>query len=279
MRFQSAPMDRTTEAIRIGIGGWVYEPWRGRFYPKGWQQRRELEYASRHVTSIEINSTYYAAQKPETYARWRDAVPADFVFSAKAPKRITQSRRLASTGGQVEAFLGDLLNLGDRLGPVIWQLDRNAQVDRDDFAAFLALVPDALDGRRLRHVLDVRDAAFVDAGYVALARARGMAIVHTDAPDLPQIADLSADFVYARLMRSRAWIETGYPDDALDAWAALARRWARGEDPAELPHVSPVPAPVRPRDVFLYFISAAKERNPAAAMALLRKLGIDTPGM
>ncbi|MBS0217287.1 MAG: DUF72 domain-containing protein [Proteobacteria bacterium] len=272
-------MDRTKEAIRIGIGGWVYEPWRGRFYPKGWQQRRELEYASRHVTSIEINSTYYAAQKPETYARWRDAVPDDFIFSAKAPKRITQSRRLASTGGQIDAFLGDLAHLRNRLGPVVWQLDRNAQVDRDDFTAFLDLIPDTLDGRRLRHVLDVRDAAFVNAGYVALARARGMAIVHTDSPDLPQIADLSGDFVYARLMRSRAWIETGYPDEELAAWASLAQRWVKGEDPAELPHVSPVAAPMQPREVFLYFISAAKERNPASAMALMSRLGIDAPGM
>lgn len=272
-------MDTSTEAIRIGIGGWVYEPWRGRFYPTGWQQRRELEFASRHVTSIEINSTYYSAQKPETYARWRDAVPDDFVFSAKAPKRITQSRQLSATGGQIDAFLDDLANLRDRLGPVVWQLDRNAHVDRDDFTGFLERIPDMLDGRRLRHVLDVRDAAFVTADYVALARARGMAIVHTDAPDLPQIADLSADFVYARLMRSRAWIATGYPDDELDAWAAKVRRWARGEDLAELPHVSTTPAQVEPREVFLYFISAAKERNPASAMELLAKLGIKTPGM
>ena len=272
-------MDTKTEAIRIGIGGWVYEPWRGRFYPKGWQQRRELEFASRHVTTIEINSTYYAAQKPETYVRWRDAVPDGFIFSVKAPKRITQSRQLASPGAQVDAFLSDLLNLGDRLGPVIWQLDRNARVDREDFTAFLAHIPDTLEGRRLRHVLDVRDAAFVDADYVALARSRGMAIVHTDAPDLPQIADISADFVYARLMRSRAGIETGYPDEELDSLALLARSWARGEDPADLPHVSPVAAPVQPREVFLYFISAAKERNPAAGMALLRKLGIETQGL
>ena len=272
-------MNRTTEAIRIGIGGWVYEPWRGRFYPKGWQQRRELEYASRHVTSIEINSTYYAAQKPETYARWRDAVPDGFIFSAKAPKRITQSRRLASTGGQIDAFLGDLLHLRDRLGPVVWQLDRNAQVDRDDFADFLGLIPDVVDDHRLRHVLDVRDAALVNADYVALARARGLAIVHTDSPDLPQIADITTDFVYARLMRSRAWIETGYPAEELDALAVLARRWAAGEDPAELPHVSPIATPVQPREVFLYFISAAKERNPAAAMTLLDKLGLSPPGM
>ncbi len=263
-----------TGTIRAGMGGWVFAPWRDNFYPAGWVQRRELEYASRQVGAIEINSTYYRAQNPSTYARWRDETPVGFVFSAKAPKRIMQSRRLAGTRGQVEDFLGDLITLDNRLGPVVWQIDRGQRLDREDFTAFLDLLPARLDGHRLRHALDVRDATFVDADHVARARARGMAIVFTDAPELPQAADLTADFVYARLMRSRSGLADGYAREEIAYWAGIARDWSQGKDPVELPHASPVPATPAARDVFVFFIAAAKERNPAAALALQRQLGI-----
>ena len=262
------------DGIRVGIGGWTYAPWRDNFYPKGLVQRRELEYASRHVSAIEINGTWYGAQKPATYAKWRDETPDGFMFSAKAPQRITMSRTLAHAGAQVDAFLGDIATLGDKLGPIVWQFEANQRLQRDDFAAFLALLPDAIDGRRIRHVLDVRVAAFIDAGYLALARGRGMATVFTDSKDYPSFADITADFVYARLMRTRSDVATGYPANELEQWRARARAWAGGGRPDDLPYVDPhAPGMDTPRDVFVYFISSAKERNPAAAMALLRALG------
>lgn len=260
-----------TSGIRVGIGGWVYAPWRDNFYPKGLVQRRELEYASRQVTAIEINGTYYGTQKPETYAKWAAETPEGFVFSAKAPMRIMQSKVLAKTGPQVEDFVGGIVSLGDRLGPLVWQFERPG-LQREDFSAFLGLLPSTINGRRLRHVLDIRVHDFVDADFVALARRHGMATVFTDSDEHPSFADVSADFVYARLMRTRAEVSTGYPADELDRWAQRARTWAGGGQPEGLPYVSADAAPAVPRDVFVYFISAAKERNPAAAMALLQRL-------
>lgn len=263
-----APVD----GIRVGVGGWTYAPWRDNFYPPGLVQRRELEYASRRLSAIEINGTFHRAQKPETYAKWAAQVPAGFVFSVKAPMRIVQARALAATGGQVLAFLDGILALGEALGPIVWQLDRGGRLQRDDFAAFLDLLPASLDGRRLRHVLDLRDPGFVDPDVLALVRRHGFATVFTDSPEHPSFADTTADFVYARLMRARAGIPTGYPAPELDAWAGRARTWAGGGAPVDLPRIGPPSATGQPRDVFVYFISAAKERNPAAAMALIDRL-------
>ena len=260
-------------SIRVGIGGWVYAPWRNNFYPHGLAQKRELEYASRHVTAIEVNGTWYGAQKPATYARWRDETPDGFVFSAKAPQRITLSRTLAKTGGQVEDFLGDIATLGAKLGPIVWQFEKGLRIDRDAFNAFLGLLPAEIADLKLRHVLDVRDPAFVDADYIALARRHGMATVFTDSTDHPSFADVTADFVYARLMRSRSEEPAGYPGEELDRWTQRAGTWSHGGDPGDLPHLSALPAEQCGRDVFVYFISSAKERNPAAAMALLARLG------
>lgn len=261
------------DGIHVGIGGWTYAPWRDNFYPKGLVQRRELEYASRKLSAIEVNGTYYGAQKPATYAKWRDEVPDGFVFSAKAPMRIMQSRLLARTGPQVEDFVGGIGTLGDRLGPLVWQFDAGTRIDRDDFTAFLGLLPKTVDGRTLRHVLDVRDPAFVDAAYLALAREYGMATVFTDSSDYPSFADLTTDFVYARLMRARSDVGSGYPPAELERWAQRARLWAEGDEPDDLPRIAaPGQASTKSRDVYLYFISAAKERNPAAAMALIERL-------
>ena len=260
-------------AIRVGIGGWTFVPWRDNFYPKGLVQRRELEFASRHVSAIEVNGTWYGAQKPATYAKWRDETPHGFVFSAKAPMRITMARTLANTGAQVDAFLGDIAVMGAKLGPIVWQFDPDRRIDREDFARFLSLLPVEIDGHAFRHVLDVRVPAFVDADYIALARRHGMATVYTDSTEHPSFADVTADFVYARLMRSRSDIPSGYAKDELQAWAERARTWARGDEPDDLPRIAPQPAPRIPREVYVYFISSAKERNPAAAMALLERLG------
>lgn len=261
------------DGIRVGVGGWTYAPWRDNFYPEGLVQRRELEYASRQLSAIEINGTYYGTQKPATYEKWRDETPAGFVFTAKAPRRIMQSRTLAKAGPQVEDFVGGIATLGDRLGPLVWQFDAGTRIDRDDFVAFLELLPRERAGLRLRHVLDVRDPAFVDAGFVALARRHRVATVFTDSTEHPSFADVTADFVYARLMRSRPGIATGYPAKELQDWAGRIRTSAGGGTPDDLPMLAgPVDAS-RKRDVFVFFISAAKERNPAAAMALLRLLG------
>ena len=261
------------DGIRVGIGGWTYAPWRDNFYPKGLVQRRELEYASRHVSAIEINGTYYGTQKPATYAKWREETPDGFVFSAKAPMRIMQAKSLAKTGPQVEDFVGGIAGLGDKLGPLVWQFDAGIELQRDAFEAFCALLPETANGRALRHVLDVRDPAFVDAGFIGLARRHGFATVHTDSPDHPSFADVTAPFVYARLMRSRSAIASGYPASELDAWARRARRWAAGDAPDDLPRIETGATPASPREVFVYFIGAAKERNPAAAMALIGRLG------
>jgi uncharacterized protein YecE (DUF72 family) len=181
---------------------------------------------------------------------------------------------LAKAGAQVDDFIGGIVELGDRLGPLVWQFEHGRTLDADDFAAFLELLPAKVGQHSLRHVLDVRDPAFVDARYLALARRHGMATVFTDSSDYPSFADVTADFVYARLMRSQADIATGYGKNDLSRWAARAREWAAGGEPDDLPRIEPAPAkPAASRDVFVYFISAAKERNPAAAMTLLRELG------
>ncbi|QNP40015.1 DUF72 domain-containing protein [Lysobacter solisilvae (ex Woo and Kim 2020)] len=271
-----APFPDATPAIdgiRVGIGGWNFVPWRNNFYPAGLVQRRELEYASRQLSAIEINGTYYGAQKPSVYAKWAAETPEGFVFSLKAPMRIMQSRVLANTGTQVDDFLGGVASLGDRLGPVVWQFDIGRKLEREDFAAFLNLLPEEVDGRRLRHVLDVRDSAFVDARFIAMMRERNLGTVFTDSRDYPSFADLTTDFVYARLMRSRSEIESGYALQELEHWAQRARQWAHGRHPDDLPHISANGAPpAERRDVYVFFISAAKERNPAAAMALIRQL-------
>jgi uncharacterized protein YecE (DUF72 family) len=265
---------RRDTRIRAGIGGWNFPPWRDNFYPQGLPQRRELEYASRHLATIEINSTFYRAQTPKVYAKWRDETPPGFVFSLKAPRQVAEVRKLAGAGALVRGFVfGGLAEFGERLGPIVWQFPPTRKFDRDDFAAFLDLLPRELDGHPLRHALEVRDRSFLCEDFLQLAHARRAACVYTDSPEYPNFADIAGDFVYARLMRSRESERDGYPAKELDAWAARARSWHEGGEPQDLPHASPDShaSPAR-RDVFLYFISAAKARNPAAAMALQGRL-------
>jgi uncharacterized protein YecE (DUF72 family) len=265
----------------VGIGGWTYAPWRNNFYPEKLVQRRELEYASRQLRAIEINGTFYGAQKPATYAKWAAETPAGFVFSLKAPRYITEGRRLADTGKGVSGFVhGGLAEMGDRLGPILWQLPPSRPFDADDLGAFLDILPRELDGQPLRHVLEVRHPSFLDATYVELARSHRIPTVFTDSPKYPSLADRTGDFSYARLMRSADGIPTGYAPAELDRWAEHARDWAAGKDSAALPHVGAMQAQTTPRDVFVFFISAAKHRNPAAAMALQARVDtqLDQPG-
>jgi uncharacterized protein YecE (DUF72 family) len=270
--------------VRVGIGGWTYEPWRETFYPADVKRASELEYASRQVTVIEINGTYYRAQKPSSFAKWRDATPDDFVFSVKASRYATNRKVLADAGESIERFIqSGLAELGDKLGPIVWQFATTKRFDAADFPRFLELLPRDIGGRPLRHALDVRHASFMTPEFIALARRYRAAIVFTDSRDYPSFADLSADFVYARLMRSTASVKTGYQRKAIVQWSQHAQTWAQGDEPGDLPRVSgsdedasrgttkdPSPAP---RDVFVLFINGAKERAPAAARELLKQLG------
>ena len=259
--------------IRVGVGGWVYAPWRDNFYPADLLRRLELDYASRHLRVIEVNGTYYSAQKPATYAKWAEATPPGFVFSLKAPRYITESRPLAHSGKGVDSFIyGGIEEMGDRLGPILWQLPPSRKFDADDLDAFLQALPRVLNGRPLRHVLEVRNPGFLCPAYVELARKHAIPTVFTDSPKYPSLADLTGDFVYARLMRSAEDIATGYDAAALDQWAAHARAWATGHDIDALPHVGAIQPPGPPREVFVFFISSAKLRNPAAAMALQERV-------
>ncbi|MBO9663983.1 DUF72 domain-containing protein [Dokdonella sp.] len=259
--------------IRVGIGGWTYAPWRDNFYPAKLVQRRELEYASRALSAIEVNGTYYGAQKPATYAKWRAETPDGFVFSLKAPRYATDRRTLADAGRTVADFVhGGLAELGDRLGPINWQFLPNKAFDRDDFETFLALLPRELDGRALRHVAEVRHESFRSDEYLQLARRYRVATVFTDSPKHPSFADVTGDFVYARLMCSDANLASGYPPAALDRWAARANAWAAGDEPDDLPRVLPAAPTSARREVFVFFINGAKERAPHAAMGLLERL-------
>jgi uncharacterized protein YecE (DUF72 family) len=271
--FSRAPASNAPSQIRVGIGGWNFAPWRNNFYPPGLVQRRELEFASRQLRTIEINGTFYGAQKPATYAKWAAETPEGFVFSLKAPRYVTEGKRLADTTQGINGFVfGGLEEFGERLGPVLWQLPPSRPFDADDLAAFLDLLPRKLGSHALRHVLEVRHPSFLDERYVTLARAHRIPTVFTDSPKYPSLADLTGDFAYARLMRSESHIDTGYAPADLDAWTTRVLTWAEGGDPAELPHVGPPQAQQAPRDVFINFISSAKERNPAAAMALQQRV-------
>lgn len=258
--------------IRVGVGGWTFAPWRDNFYPDGLPQRRELEFASRQLTAIEINGTYYGTQKPATYAKWRDEAPDGFVFSAKAPKRIMHARSLASVQSQVEDFIGGISEIGDKLGPLVWQFEEGRTIKPGEMDAFLALLPRTWNGRTLRHALEVRDHAAFNAELVTLARRHRVATVFTDSEEHPSFADLTGDFVYARLMRSRP-TANGYPARELKRWAERAHAWADGGDPEDLPHLLDASAKAKRREVFAFFIGSAKERNPAAAMQLIQQLG------
>jgi len=264
----------TTGAIRIGIGGWTYEPWRGTFYPDKLPQKRELEYASRQLTSIEINGTFYGSQKPETFAKWRDETPDGFVFSLKAPRFATNRKTLTDAGHTIARFFASgVMELKDKLGPINWQLAPTKRFDAAEIEAFLKLLPKEVEGRTLRHVVEVRHDSFRCSDFIALVREHGVAVAIAAESEYPQIADPTAPFVYARIMGTQGTAELGYSDAALDLWAARARAWACGAAVDGLDCVEPRSADGKARDVYIYVISGHKVRNPAAATALLRRLG------
>lgn len=260
--------------IRIGIGGWTYEPWRGPFYPADLTQKRELEYASRKLTSIEINGTFYGTQRATSFEKWHDETPDDFVFSLKAPRFATHRRVLAEAGDSIERFFASgVLALKNKLGPINWQFATTKQFDAEDFDAFLTLLPKRVEGRAIRHAVEVRHESFRHPEFVSLAREHGVAIVIAGDSDYPQIADVTAPFVYARIMGTVDAEALGYSKRALDAWAARAKTWAEGKQPEDMQTIAPTKNEPAPRDVYLYVISGYKVRNPAAGMALIERIG------
>jgi uncharacterized protein YecE (DUF72 family) len=268
-------MTKSLTKTYCGIGGWTYEPWRGVFYPKGLPHARELEYAAQRLTSIEVNGTFYRTQTPATFRKWASEAPDGFVFALKGPRYAVNRRVLAEAGPSINRFLeSGITELGGKLGPLLWQFAPTKKFDAADFGAFLGLLPAIFDGHRLRHVVEVRNDSFKTPEFIALARKAGVAICYAEHESYAEIADITADFVYARLQKGSEKLKSGYPPKALDAWAARAKTWMKGGEPADLPRVDKTHAPKKPRDVFIYFIHEAKIRAPAAAMALIERLSM-----
>ena len=260
--------------IRAGIGGWTFEPWRGVFYPDKLAQAKELGYASRHLPVIEINGTYYSTQKPQTFARWASETPDDFIFTLKGPRYATNRRELAGAGDSITRFLeSGVTELGDKLGPLLWQFAPTKKFDEVDFGAFLDLLPEKFDGRKLLHAVEVRHDSFSTPAFVKLAREKAVAIVFADHAKYPAIADVTGDFVYARLQTGKDDIPTAYPPKALDEWAARAKVWAEGSVPKDLPVVDAnAKVKQRARDTFVFFIHEGKVRAPHAAMTFMERI-------
>lgn len=266
-------MTKSLTNIYTGVGGWTYEPWRGVFYPKGLAHARELSYAGERLTSIEVNGTFYSTQSPKTYRKWASEVPDDFVFALKGPRYAVNRRVLAEAGDSIKRFLeSGITELGPKLGPLLWQFAPHKKFDEKDFGAFLDLLPKTFDGHTLRHVIEVRNDTFKTPAFIAMLRERNIAVCYAEHDTYTEIADITADFVYARLQKGDEKLKAGYPPKALDAWAKRAQIWAKGGAPADLPRVDKKAAPKQPRDVFIYFIHEAKLRAPAAAMALIERL-------
>jgi len=259
--------------IYIGIGGWTFAPWRGVFYPNKLPQAKELEYAASQLTSIEINGTYYGSQKPESFRKWAREVPDGFVFSLKGPRFTTNRRVLAEAGDSIKRFYDTgVLELGDRLGPVLWQFAPTKKFDPADFGKFLELLPRELDGRNLRHVVEVRHDSFRVPEFVALLRQFATPVVFADHGKYPAIPDVTGGFVYARLQTGNDDLATCYPPKQLDAWAKRFETWAAGGEPDDLPRIDPANAKKTPRDVFAYVIHEGKVRAPAGAMELIKRV-------
>ncbi|MCG2594645.1 DUF72 domain-containing protein [Ramlibacter sp. XY19] len=245
-----------SERIYVGVGGWTYEPWRDNFYPKGLPQAQELHYASRHLTAIEVNGTFYSTFKPPTFAKWRDETPDGFMFSLKAHRFATHRRELATAGESIERFTqSGLVELGDKLGPIVWQFMPTKQFDAGDVEAFLKLLPRELKGRPLRHVLDARHPSFATEEYLDLLAKYDCTTVYADSEKYPAIPHARSPLAYLRLMRTVSEEATGYQSEALERWAQGAREWVAQDAKNE---------------AFVFFISGAKERAPAAAQAFLK---------
>lgn len=249
-------MSEAKAQIRIGIGGWTYPPWRGVFYPDALPQKRELEYASRQLSVIEINATFYGRQKPKSWETWEKVAPDGFQFAIKGSRYCVSRSKLAESADSIANFFGQGFQvLGPKLGPILWQFARFKRFGRDDIAAFIDLLPETLDGITLRHAIEPRHESFHDEKFFGLCRARNIAVVFEDSEEYPCIEADTANFTYARLQRMNEDIETGYDAATLDGFADRARNWAKDG-----------------RDSYIFMINGAKVRAPAAALALQERL-------
>ncbi len=271
---KSKPADsKQATHIYVGIGGWTFAPWRGVFYPDGLPHAKELSYASSHLTSIEINGTFYRTQTLATFRKWASEVPDGFIFSVKGPRFATHRGDLREAGESINRFVNSgVTELGDRLGPLLWQFPPTKKFDEADFSGFLELLPRDFHGVRLRHVVEVRHRSFCVPDFIRLLRKFETPVVFSEHETYPAIADVAGDFLYLRLQKGEDLIPTAYPEAAIGAWADRLRGWLAGKTPADLPHVEATPAKTKPRDIFVYFIHEGKVRAPAGAMALIEKL-------
>lgn len=282
------------ERINIGISGWSYRPWRGVFYPRGLPARQELAYAASKFGTIEVNSTFYRLQSVDSFARWADETPDDFIFSVKGSRFITHMLRLRSVEQALATFLASgLLRLGPKLGPILWQFPERFAFDADRLEAFLRLLPRDTEtaarmatrysrrllGKRawtrvatrapLRHAIEVRHSSFVNPAFIRLLRSLDTALVCTDAVDWPRLTNVTSDFVYCRLHGDKELYASGYDGRSLRLWAQRAFDWSAGREPSDAERI--LPRPVRcPRDVFIYFDNDAKVRAPVDAEMLAK---------
>lgn len=243
--------------IKIGIGGWTYEPWRGSFYPPKLPHAKEIEFATNAMTAIEVNGTFYSRQSPKTFEKWAKTAPDGFLYALKASRFCTNRKNLAEAEESIRNFLDQgLVELGPKLGPILWQLAGTKKFNADEIEAFLKLLPKEWGGLKLRHALEPRHESFNDLAYFELARKANVATVYAHSADYPTFEEQTADFTYVRLQQCREEVDSGYAPAELDAWAAQAREWEKGG-----------------RDVFVFFIAGAKVRAPAAAQALIERVG------
>ena len=243
--------------IRVGVGGWSFDPWDETFYPAGLSKAKQLRHMSRRLTAVEVNATYYSSFKPETFAKWRDESPDGFVFSLKAHRFSTVRKTKEDMEKSTGLFLDQgITQLKDKLGPINWQFPATRKFDPDYFAAFLSVLPRKKDGLELRHALEVRGQGFDDPKFHDLLTKHGATVVYAEDDEFPKVRHAGSDFAVARLMQSQADQAAGYPKKEIDRFAKMATEWAKKQD------------------VFVFFISGAKERNPAAAVALQTALGI-----
>jgi uncharacterized protein YecE (DUF72 family) len=283
--------------IRIGISGWNYPPWRGKFYPAKLAQRRELSYAAGIFSTIEINGTFYSLKRPADFAKWFAAVPENFVFSVKGSRFITHMLRLKDVKAPLANFLASgILRLGSKLGPILWQFPANFKFDPKRFEAFFKLLPRDTESaaalarrhdkrvsgrswmktdapRPLRHCLEIRSETFAVPEFIAMLRMYDVGLVCADAVEWPLLLDVTSDFVYCRLHGSEELYASGYDGASLDVWADRVAAWASGGQPKDGNYAASRTAPNRPRDVFVYFDNDAKVRAPVDALGLIARVG------